>query len=60
VGPGACVGGQVCGSDGLAWGPCDCGPPPADSRAPATMGRPRRRARPRRPRRRQVLSRRRR
>lgn len=40
VGPGACVGGQVCEADGLAWGPCDCGPAPAGTTAPATLGAP--------------------
>ncbi len=40
VGPGACVGGQVCATDGLAWGSCDCGPTPASSTAPATTGTP--------------------
>jgi hypothetical protein len=35
VGVGACVGGQICSPDGLAWGPCDCGPPTAVSAAAA-------------------------
>jgi hypothetical protein len=26
TGPGGCAGGQVCSSDGSAYGPCDCGP----------------------------------
>lgn len=38
VGPGACVGGQVCAVDGLAWGACDCGPTPAGSVAPKPIG----------------------
>jgi hypothetical protein len=29
VGPAACKGGQACLADGGAFGPCDCGPPPA-------------------------------
>ncbi len=29
VGAGSCKGGQACGLDGAAYGPCDCGPAPA-------------------------------
>ncbi|MBN2192389.1 MAG: hypothetical protein JW751_06200 [Polyangiaceae bacterium] len=39
VGPGACVGSQICAKEGLAWGACDCGPLPnvsASATAPMT------------------------